>query len=247
MTAPDDEWSAALRVIRASDTRHPALFPPHSWLGLVQPGAHLRADLTVTNDTYQSVSVKRRRRLRLLERENLFPRTRFAQVCWWASTWRWWRENVPHEACAHGSCGTCRDRRCTCELLRPTRGALQHGAQQRLAYDVNAPEVSRPRGARTLCGLGAPYGVANPQSDGCVATLVSVRRTACDLGVLRGAAGVEGRAALLAYRVLAPRVALRVHAWDDADCDAVRDGTDCGERYFLGGTQRKGSRRGRER
>lgn len=47
------------------------------------------------------------------------------------------------------------------------------------------------------------------QTDRCVATLVQVRRTLGDVSLVAGAAGSCARAALLAYRVLAPRLVLR--------------------------------------
>lgn len=48
------------------------------------------------------------------------------------------------------------------------------------------------------------------QTDGVVATLVQVHRTLGDVCMVHTAAGAEARATLLAYRVLAPFVVIRV-------------------------------------
>lgn len=54
------------------------------------------------------------------------------------------------------------------------------------------------------------FGCGCVQCDGYVATLVQTRRTAADVARVPGGAGCEARAALVAYRVLAPRLLLRV-------------------------------------
>lgn len=48
------------------------------------------------------------------------------------------------------------------------------------------------------------------QRDGCVATLVRARRTEGDVCAVPGGAGSAARAVLVAYRVLAPRLVLRL-------------------------------------
>ncbi|KAH9630950.1 hypothetical protein HF086_013489 [Spodoptera exigua] len=76
-------------------------------------------------------------------------------------------------------------------MLRPARGVLPHAATDTIRYDVNAPE-----------------------GEGCVATLVRVRREQGAGGGAGGGGGGGGgggaRAALVAYRVLAPRLVLRL-------------------------------------
>ncbi|XP_073956444.1 uncharacterized protein [Choristoneura fumiferana] len=114
------------------------------------------------------------------------------KICWWASPFRWLGENPPSAPCAASGlpCDNwdCRERACTCALLRPARGALAHAHAAELHFKVNSA----------------------PDSDRCVATLVQLRRTLGDVCAVSGAAGCCARGSLLAYRVLAPRLVLRV-------------------------------------
>ncbi|KAI8436415.1 hypothetical protein MSG28_010011 [Choristoneura fumiferana] len=162
-----DECTAACRIVRACGTRHPALAPARAWLGVVPPRARVTAKLEVINDTHQ-------------------------HICWWASPFRWLGENPPSAPCAASGlpCDNwdCRERACTCALLRPARGALAHAHAAELHFKVNSA----------------------PDSDRCVATLVQLRRTLGDVCAVSGAAGCCARGSLLAYRVLAPRLVLRV-------------------------------------
>ncbi|XP_072948710.1 uncharacterized protein [Epargyreus clarus] len=163
LVAHNDEWSATTRIKTGCSTRHPALRPTSVWLGLVPPAARVQAQITLSNETHQ-------------------------HIYWWGSSWRWWHENPVGAACAgRAACERCSQRTCTCALLKPSRGALEHGGHIELNYDVTAPE-----------------------SDGCVATLIQVRRTAADLAQLPARVGSEGRATLISYRVLAPKLMLQV-------------------------------------
>lgn len=64
------------------------------------------------------------------------------QICWWAEAYRWWGEHEPSAACrGRPPCERCRERACSCGLLKPARGALPHAHVAEIRYDVNAPEV----------------------------------------------------------------------------------------------------------
>ncbi|CAG9786465.1 unnamed protein product [Diatraea saccharalis] len=116
LNAANDEWQAQSLMTRWCATRHPGLRPASVWLGIVPPGAHMNADLQIHNDTHQ-------------------------HTYWWGSVWRWWGEREPSAQCAgRAACARCRQRRCSCALLRPARGALHHRQRTGLLYDVNAPE-----------------------------------------------------------------------------------------------------------
>ncbi|KAJ0176889.1 hypothetical protein K1T71_008068 [Dendrolimus kikuchii] len=110
------------------------------------------------------------------------------EICWWTEGFRWWGENVPSPACiGRPPCEACQERICSCALLKPTRGTLKHGDATIIHYDVNAPD-----------------------RDGCVATLVQVRRTGADVARVPAGAGTTTRATLVAHRVLAPVLVMRV-------------------------------------
>ncbi|XP_075977863.1 uncharacterized protein LOC142977675 [Anticarsia gemmatalis] len=112
----------------------------------------------------------------------------FQHICFWCEPYRWIGENKPRPACVGRiPCENCKEVACSCALLRPSRGALKEGEVADIRYDVNAP-----------------------QRDGCVATLVQARRCGADLARVHGAAATEARASLVAYRVLAPRVIVRL-------------------------------------
>nr|XP_049694314.1 uncharacterized protein LOC110379716 [Helicoverpa armigera] len=136
------------------------------------------------------------------------------KIWWWAEAFRWWGENEPSRACrGRLPCERCQERACTCALLRPATGALAHDHAAEICYDVNAPE-----------------------RDGCVATLVRVRRPGADVAHAGSGTGDSARAALVAYRVLAPRLVLRVlpcnddtHT-DDCTCFAAECGAEGGAR-----------------
>ncbi|CAH0585978.1 unnamed protein product [Chrysodeixis includens] len=163
LVAAKDEWRSQCSITRQCATRHPSLRPDRAWLGVVAPGSRMRTTFQLHNDTHQ-------------------------HICWWAEAHRWWGGNVPSAACrGRPPCEHCRERACSCGLLKPARGALAHAHLAQICYDVNAPEC-----------------------DGCVATLVQARRTSPDVARVPGGAGCEARAALVAYRVLAPRLLLRV-------------------------------------
>ncbi|CAD0247131.1 unnamed protein product [Spodoptera exigua] len=136
----------------------------------------------------------------------------FRRIQWCAEPFRWWRESEPAAACGgRAACERCHDRACSCAMLRPARGVLPHAATDTIRYDVNAPE-----------------------GEGCVATLVRVRREQGAGGGAGGGGGGGGgggaRAALVAYRVLAPRLVLRLlscaltASHHDADCGCRLDG-----------------------
>ncbi|XP_047503807.1 uncharacterized protein LOC125048897 [Pieris napi] len=109
-------------------------------------------------------------------------------ICWWTTCIRWWGERRVANVCAgREPCPQCYERSCSCALLSPTRGALAHDQSVVLKYSVIAPDT-----------------------DGVVATLVQVHRTSGDVCMVHTVAGTEARATLLAYRVLAPRVVMRI-------------------------------------
>ncbi|KAL0883530.1 hypothetical protein ABMA27_016895, partial [Loxostege sticticalis] len=162
LEAANGEWESQSTMIRQCATRHPRLIPARAWLGVVSPGAHMHTQLEVFNDTHQ-------------------------HICWWGTPFRWHGENEPSKLCSgREPCTECKERACTCALLRPTRGALAHLKGTQMVYDVNAPD-----------------------NDGCVATLLQVRRTLGDVARVPSGAGCEARASLVAYRVLAPRLVVR--------------------------------------
>ncbi|KAL0839195.1 hypothetical protein ABMA28_017163, partial [Loxostege sticticalis] len=162
LEAANGEWESQSTMIRQCATRHPRLIPARVWLGVVSPGAHMHTQLEVFNDTHQ-------------------------HICWWGTPFRWHGENEPSKLCGgREPCTECKERACTCALLRPTRGALAHLKGTQMVYDVNAPD-----------------------NDGCVATLLQVRRTLGDVARVPSGAGCEARASLVAYRVLAPRLVVR--------------------------------------
>ncbi|CAH0398542.1 unnamed protein product [Chilo suppressalis] len=160
LNASNNEWKAQSTISRWYATRHPGLEPARAWLGIVPPGSHMTTTLQIHNDTHQ-------------------------QICWWGEVFRWWGENPPHARCdgsadAGRHCAVCRQPTCTCALLQPARGALDHAQRDRLLYHVRAPD-----------------------KDGCVATLLQARRTA------GSGAGTEARASLVFYRVMAPQLVMR--------------------------------------
>ncbi|CAB3221204.1 unnamed protein product [Arctia plantaginis] len=163
LVADNDEWTAECVITRRCETRHPALQPGNVWLGVVPPKTKLRAAFLIKNDTYQ---------------RNWF----------WCEAFRWIGENNPRPACVGQiPCRDCKEIACTCAIVRPSRGALDHGGAANIFYNVNAPE-----------------------RDGCVATLLRARRCQPDLSMVHSGPATEARAALVAYRVLAPRVTIRV-------------------------------------
>ncbi|CAB3221206.1 unnamed protein product [Arctia plantaginis] len=163
LVAEKNEWKAHCAVTYQCDTRHPALRPAQTWLGIVTPRTHMQSVFSLTNNTYQKI--------------------RF-----WCKAFRWCGENPPSPPCVGRiPCRHCKEIACTCALLRPGQGALSQGESADIVYDVNAP-----------------------QRDGCVATLLQVRRCEADLSLLHAAPATEARAALVAYRVLAPRLVLRL-------------------------------------
>nr|XP_032517377.1 uncharacterized protein LOC116770133 [Danaus plexippus plexippus] len=109
-------------------------------------------------------------------------------IHWWGACHRWYRERAVSLACeGRPPCVDCCSRSCTCLLLTPSRGALRHKQRITLHYQANAPD-----------------------SDGCVSTLVQVRRTAPDTSSVQSVPGSAARASLVTYRVLAPRIVLSV-------------------------------------
>ncbi|CAG9562245.1 unnamed protein product [Danaus chrysippus] len=109
-------------------------------------------------------------------------------IHWWGACHRWYRERVVSPPCEdRPPCVDCCSRSCTCLLLTPSRGALTHKQRITLHYQANAPD-----------------------SDGCVSTLVQVRRTAPDTSSVQSMPGSAARASLVTYRVLAPRLTLSV-------------------------------------
>ncbi|KOB65622.1 Uncharacterized protein OBRU01_22446, partial [Operophtera brumata] len=95
LKAPKKEWMFHCCISRQCATRHPALRPAIVWLGVVPPGVPMKATLKITNDTHQ-------------------------HICWWATPYRWHGENTPSRACVgRAPCESCRERNCSCALLKP--------------------------------------------------------------------------------------------------------------------------------
>ncbi|CAH0715908.1 unnamed protein product, partial [Brenthis ino] len=101
----------------------------------------------------------------------------------WHATCHPWRERAA--ACPGRGCSTCARRDCRCAALRPAAGEVAHAHDALLRYSVTAPDV-----------------------EGCYATLIEV--TTEEKGEEIKQRNTTESAALVAYRVLAPRLALRV-------------------------------------
>nr|XP_037868475.1 uncharacterized protein LOC105841511 isoform X2 [Bombyx mori] len=158
LTAAKEEWRSDCLVTRQALTRPLLLRPAAVWLGVVPPGTTLTTKLEISNSTFQ-------------------------QINWSATAYQSCGEEYSSRSCVgRPPCVVCKQRACSCTVLMPSRGSLEHTERTEIQFHVTAPD-----------------------RDGCVMALVFVKRTNSSLEY---AADVS--ASLISYRVLAPRLVIRV-------------------------------------